>query len=302
MSRRPIHRLPRRAAPALAALLWAALAGPVAAETAPSAGLAVSVAPAKRRCFDDRVDVTGVLAARQEVQIRPERDGLRVQQVAVRPLDEVRQNQVLAQLVPDDGSVNPTPIPIRAPVAGVVGRSTATIGGPAPAHSDPLFVIIGQGEIELAADAPITALGKIAPGQPVTVKPLGLGPISGRVRLVSPSTDAASQLGQVRILLSAIGEARLGMYARGTVSVGESCGIAVPFSSLVSGQDGTTVYVVSQNHIEARPVAVGLFSEDEVEIRSGLSENDLVVVRAAPFVREGDLVRPIRVGEGQALN
>ncbi|MGY2051590.1 efflux RND transporter periplasmic adaptor subunit [Methylobacterium sp. JK268] len=291
--------LPRFLIAALAVPLTASLA---AAEPAPGAGLAVSVAPAKRRCFDDKVDVTGVLAARNEIQIRPERDGLRVQQVLARPLDEVRQNQVLAQLVPDDGSVNPTPIPVRAPAAGTIGRSTATAGGPAPAHSDPLFVIIGQGEVELAADAPITALGKIAPGQPVSVKPLGLSALPGRVRLVSPSADAASQLGQVRILLTNAGQARLGMYARGTVSVGESCGIAVPFSSLVSGQDGTTVYVSSGNQIEARPVTVGLFSEDEVEIRTGLSENDLVVVRAAPFLREGDLVRPIRVGEGQVQN
>ncbi|ACL56328.1 efflux RND transporter periplasmic adaptor subunit [Methylobacterium nodulans] len=295
-----MSRYPVRSLPAAAAALIAVLAVPGAAEAAPSAGLAVSVAPAKRRCFDDRVDVTGVLAPRQEVQIRPEREGLRVQQVLARPLDEVRQNQILAQLVPDDGSPNPTPIAIRSPVAGVVGRSTATVGGPAPTRSDPLFLIIAQGEVELAADAPIAALGKIAPGQTVTVKPLGLGPLPGRVRMVSPMTDAASQLGQVRILLSTVGEARLGMYARGTVSVGESCGIAVPFSSLVSGTDGTTVYVATNNHIEARPVTIGLFSEDEVEIRTGLSVNDLVVVRAAPFVREGDLVRPILAGDARA--
>ncbi|WP_407519198.1 efflux RND transporter periplasmic adaptor subunit [Methylobacterium oryzisoli] len=261
-----------------------------------SAGLAVSVAASKRRCFDDRIDVTGVLTARQEVQLRPDRDGLRVSQVLAKPLDEVRANQVLAQLVPDDAQGG-AQVAIRAPVAGVIGRSTAAAGSPAPTRADPLFTIIAQGELELAADAPIASLGKIAPGQGVTVKPLGLGTLPARVRLVAPAADAASQLGHVRILLSQVGEARLGTFARGTISVGESCGIAVPFSSLVSGPDGTTVYVATNNHIEARPVTIGLFSENEVEIRTGLSESDLVVVRAAPFLREGDLVHPIPVAD-----
>ncbi|WP_287744037.1 HlyD family efflux transporter periplasmic adaptor subunit [Methylobacterium sp.] len=291
----------RRLACAAGASLGVSLlaAGPSGAETpgGQSAGLAVSVAASKRRCFDDRIDVTGVLTARQEVQLRPDRDGLRVAQVLAKPLDEVRANQVLAQLVPDDAQAGSAQVAIRAPVAGVIGRSTAAAGSPAPTRADPLFTIIAQGELELAADAPIASLGKIAPGQSVTVKPIGLGSLPARVRLVAPAADAASQLGHVRILLSQVGEARLGTFARGTISVGESCGIAVPFSSLVSGPDGTTVYVATNNHIEARPVTIGLFSENEVEIRTGLSESDLVVVRAAPFLREGDLIHPIPVAD-----
>ncbi|WP_128560874.1 efflux RND transporter periplasmic adaptor subunit, partial [Methylobacterium crusticola] len=277
--------------------LGLAAGGARAAEPVQAGGLAVSVARAKKRCFADRIDVTGVLVPRQEVQVRAERDGLRVVQVLAKPLDEVKPNQVLAQLALDDGLPPAALLPLRAPVAGVVGRSTAVVGGPAPARTaEPLFQIMAQGEIELSAEAPPAKLARIAPGQAVAVKPLGLGPLSGKVRLVSSIADPATQLGQVRILLAAPGEARLGMFSRGTISVGESCGIAAPFSALVNGADGPTAYVVTGNHIEARPVTVGLFSEEEVEIRSGLAEADLVVVRAAPFLREGDLVRPVPPG------
>ncbi|MGF3023258.1 efflux RND transporter periplasmic adaptor subunit [Methylobacterium aquaticum] len=265
------------------------------------AGPMVSVARAKIRCFSDQVDVTGVLVPRQEVQIRPDRDGLRVTQVYVKALDEVRAGQALAQLSPEDGQPG-GPTTLRAPVSGLIGRSTATVGAPAPARRDPLFVIAAQGEVDLAAEAPLAKLERLAPGQGVSVKPIGLSPLKGKIRLVSPVADPATQLGQVRIQLASADGIRLGLFARGTVQVGESCGIAIPFSALVRGPDGPAVYVSTGHSVEVRPVGIGLFSEDEIEIRSGLSENDRVIVRAAPFLREGDAARPVEIAEPRKRN
>ena len=39
--------------------------------------------------------------------------------------------------------------------------------------------------------------------------------------------------------------------------------------------------------------SVGLIFADKVQIREGLNEGDLVVVRAGSFLREGDEVRPV---------
>ena len=61
--------------------------------------------------------------------------------------------------------------------------------------------------------------------------------------------------------------------------------------------EGTIVHVVNGDRVEARPVEVGLLAGDEAEIRSGLSEDDVVVIRAGAFVREGDRVNPIVVKE-----
>jgi hypothetical protein len=44
------------------------------------------------------------------------------------------------------------------------------------------------------------------------------------------------------------------------VSVGQRCGVAVPFASLSAGPDGTSVYVASDDRVEARPVTTGLSS------------------------------------------
>ncbi len=59
--------------------------------------------------------------------------------------------------------------------------------------------------------------------------------------------------------------------------------------------DGAIVHVVSDNLVVARKVDMGLMSGRNVEIRSGLTADDLVIVRAGPFLRDGDLVNTILV-------
>src|SRR5690242_3721899 len=64
---------------------------------------AVSVTPTKRVCFSDILQVTGVVVPRNEVLVRPDREGLQVSQVLVEPGDTVVAGQVLARLIAADG-------------------------------------------------------------------------------------------------------------------------------------------------------------------------------------------------------
>ena len=89
--------------------------------------------------------------------------------------------------------------------------------------------------------------------------------------------------------------ARIGAFATAVVDVGRRNGVAVPASAL-SGQDGdwSVETVVAGDRIESRPVVRGLTDGDgEVEIRDGLKPGDVVVARAAAFLRPGDIVRPM---------
>jgi hypothetical protein len=182
---------------------------------------------------------------------------------------------------------------VRSPVTGVIGRSTAVVGAPASAQAPPLFEITVRARSSSRRGFPIPRLKGIAPGQPVLVKPLGEPGVPGQVRTVSTTAEPATQTGQVRIAIGRSPSLRLGLFARGTISIGQRCGAALPFSSLLNGPEGTAVYVVNGNKVEARPVTTGLSSESEIEIRAGIAESDLVVLRAGPFLREGDIVRPV---------
>ena len=58
---------------------------------------------AKRACFKDSVEVTGVLVPREEVLVRPDREGLQISKVFVEAGDTVKSGQVLARLSPPEG-------------------------------------------------------------------------------------------------------------------------------------------------------------------------------------------------------
>lgn len=289
----------RAACVAMACLGAAPLACPppaLAADEGRPDVLSVSVTRARSLCFEDRVEVTGILVPRQQADVGPEREGFKVTQVLAGPLDEVTAGQVLARLQPvDGGSGAATSVAIRSPVSGTVLRSSAVVGVPASARLGPLFQIVVGGDVDLQADVPLPDLRKLATGQDVTVRPLGLPEMAAKVLRVEDHADATSQLGRVRIGLFAGGEVRIGTFARGVVVVARRCGVGVPYSAVTYETDATIVQVVSGGRIETRQVEVGLLSGGNAEIRSGLSEADSVVVRAGPFLREGDPVKPIAV-------
>lgn len=276
------------------------LAAPALAQEVRNAELSVGVRPARSMCFPERLEVTGVLAARELVEVSADREGLKVAQVLIAPLEEVASGQILARLTRlEDGGAptNPAAGAVRAPVGGMLVRSNAIVGAPVSAKQGALFAIVAGGDIDLMADVPLSDLGRLRPAQAAIVTPLGLSEIAGKVRKVEPSATPGTQLGKVRIALGSGHDLRIGTFARGVVALGESCGLGVPYSAVSYEPEGTIVHVVNGERVEARPVEVGLLAEGNAEIRSGLAENDMVVVRAGAFVREGDRVNPITVKE-----
>ncbi|CAL8981005.1 Multidrug resistance protein MdtA [Rhodoplanes serenus] len=286
------HRIAVAAGATLVALLSGAPAG--AAEDPSQAGMAVSVVRAKRACFSDTVRVAGTVVAREESQVRPEIEGVRVSQILVENGDAVTSGQVLARLAKIEGMNAPaSAFVIQAPVAGVVGRTMTQVGAMVSASAPPMFLIIAGGEVELQADIPSTRIGKIAVGQPARIDITGLGAVGGRVRTVSPAIDPATQAGQARISLGEDRRIKVGTFARATVEVGSSCGASVPLSAIQFGPLGPVVQVVRDNRVETRPVPIGLQAGGSVEVRQGLADGDLVVRRAGTFLREGDRVRAV---------
>lgn len=257
--------------------------------------LSVAVVQPQRACFKEQVWLSGTVVPRNEVEVGPDEDGLRILRVLAKPLDKVAQGQVLAELARPDqpGQVAAT---LRAPVAGSVGQSHAHVGA-LTARAQTLFKIVPQGTFELAAEVPVKSLGTLAAGQSVQVSPLGLPEIAGRVRSVSTDIDGATQVGRARVALVGSADLRQGQFARGVATVGERCGIGLPESAILRSPEGSVVFVSNRGHVEGRLVTTGLSSNDAVEIRSGLDGNEAVLLRAGPFVREGDLVNALPVSE-----
>ena len=251
-------------------------------------GAAVTVIRATKVCFADIVEVFGSLQPHEEVTVRPDREGLKFTQVMVDAGDTVTAGQAMAKIGPADGG----DITITAPVAGLVSASTAANGAPATAQQPP-FRIVKNNEFDLVADAAAKDILKLAVGQPAVIRIVGGGTAQGRVRSVPTTVDQISQLGQVQIAITSKQRMLVNASGRAKITAGQSCGVSVPLTAILYGDDSTVVQVIRRDRVETHRVDVGLMSGGQVEIKSGVNENDVVVAKAGALLREGDPVRPI---------
>src|ERR1700688_2368574 len=285
--------------PALAVVVFAALGGvwywfehrshPEVKET-PGTALVV-VTKSTNACFSDMVRGTGYVVPRREAVVGVDQEGSKVTDVFVREGDMVTDNQELARLTAPPaqpgGRSSPGPVSLRAPAAGLVTEVRTVVGAPASPQAGPMFRISVNNEIELDAEVPSFHVLKLNPGATVRISRDNAPDLVGRVRLVSPQIDRASQLGHVRISLANNPSLKVGMFARANIDAKRSCGVAVPRTAI----DHLTVQVVKGNTVETRKVRVGLVSDTSTEILEGLDVGEIVVADAGSSLHDGDQIK-----------
>jgi HlyD family secretion protein len=285
--------LPRNLPTLLLAGLLALAPHPTLAADEPDQpkGAAVTVLKAAKACFGDIVEVSGTLIARDGAtsDVRTERMGLKVAEILAEAGDTVTAGQNLARLTLPEGGLQV----IQAPVAGQILVSSAVIGAMAGGKGEALFSILSRNEYDLVGLVPISSIAKLAVNQPARIRIPGAGELDARVRRVAPTVEAGAQLGQVFIGVTTNRRLLVNSSGRALIKTGQSCNIAVPLTSVLYGGGGTVVQVVRRGRVETRRVEVGLMSGGQVEISSGLQENDVVVARAGALLREGDPVRAV---------
>ena len=280
--------------PIAVAVLYFGLAPPLwAAEPDTGSVPAVTVVKAKRACFLNTLEVTGLVVPRHEIQVRPPSEGLQISQVLVQPGDAVISGQVLARLKSPDGSKgSASDTAVTAPEAGIVYFVSAVVGEAATAAGPPLFRIAQKGEMELAVETPVSTMHGLAVNQTAKVEIIGItDEMSGKVDFISKAINQTTQLGPVRLVLNADQRVRVGAFGRGKIEIEQRCGPAIPLSAVLYAEGGAVVQVVRDGQVETRRVTVGNIKGNEVEIRDGLAEGETVAARAGAFLRDGDRVQ-----------
>src|SRR6266576_1158081 len=254
----------------------------------------VIVAKSTNACFSDLVRVTGFVVPRREAVVGVDQEGSKVSDVLVREGETVSDNQELAKLTPPPAqpggqaaAARAAPTSLRAPAAGLVTEVRTIVGAPASPQAGPMFRISVNNEVELDAEVPAVHVMKLNPGATVRISRDDAPDIVGRVRLVSPQIDRATQLGRVRISLTNNPSLKVGMFARASIDAKRSCGVAVPRTAI----DHLTVQVVKGNTVETRRVRVGLTSETSTEILEGLDVGETVVADAGTSLHDGDQIK-----------
>jgi RND family efflux transporter MFP subunit len=171
---------------------------------------------------------------------------------------------------------------VRAPFNGVVAKRWHNPGDLVePSASDPVIRVIDPSQLQILAAVPVADLPRVTPGR----KGHAIGPGGGDPQPVTVLTrpaqiDPKTTLGDVRLAFA--GRTTLPAGAAVTVEIVAETrpnALVVPSAAIVrEGDDAFVMVAGSDNKAHKHPVKTGLQSRDRVEILSGLTAGDQVIV------------------------
>lgn len=177
---------------------------------------------------------------------------------------------------------------------GIISSRSALLGNVINAGSE-LFRLVRQGRVEWQAELDAPQLARIKAGQHALLKLPSGEVIAGVVRLAAPTLSTSTGRAIVYISLAPGHGAQSGMFASGSIQLGQTTAMTVPESALVARDGRTDVYVLSTNgtKVARRTVLTGRRREGQVEVLSGIDAAARVVVSGGAFLSDGAAVRVI---------
>jgi len=182
---------------------------------------------------------------------------------------------------------------VLAPDDGVISARVATVGAVVGAGQE-LFRMVRQSRLEWRAEVPASDLARVAPGQTAKILLASGDAITGKVRIVAPTVDAATRNGLVYVDLPPSGAAKAGMFARGEFQIGNSSAWTLPQTAVLLRDGFSYAYVLgADSKVQQVKVNVGRRLGERIEITGGLNEGARVVATGAGFLGDGDTVKVV---------
>lgn len=190
---------------------------------------------------------------------------------------------------------------IRAPYHGVVTARNIDQGvlilAARSANELPLFTVMQADKVRIFVDVPESDAVLVASGQSVSVKVPAIGTkvFTGTIARTGWALQMGTRTLNCEIdLPNPDGLLRPGMYAHVELVLAQrDDAVAVPKSAIVIADGKSACFTVSAaGVIEHRPVQLGIRTETDVEIVSGLEGDESVIWTNVSAFREGQKVTP----------
>ena len=179
---------------------------------------------------------------------------------------------------------------ITAPFDGVITAKRADVGDLA-APGKPLLEVEDPTTLRFEADVPDALISKIKLQDELAVR---LSPANSSVKAVvteiAPAADPASRTFRVKLDLPASAELRSGQFGRVAVPVAQVNALRVSTNAVHVRGQMEIAFVVTNQHAQMRLVKTGKQLEGAVEIVSGLSNGEQLVVDGADKLMDGQPV------------
>jgi RND family efflux transporter MFP subunit len=175
---------------------------------------------------------------------------------------------------------------VQAPFAGIVTAKSVDPGNLA-APGAPLLTIERDG-YRLEASVEESKLGSIRVGQPVSVMLDGINrTIDARVSEIVPAVDASSRAYIVKIDLPAEPALRSGIFGRARFQLGSRSVLAIPAGAVSERGQLQSVFVAENGIARTRLITLGDKAKEQVEVLSGLSAGEKVIVSVSQGLADG---------------
>lgn len=186
---------------------------------------------------------------------------------------------------------------VTSPIDGVVGLVSITVGNMATPQQA-VAVVSTVDKVRVAINVNESDISYIKEGGAVGVRIESLGgkPVNGTVTKVAAVADARLRAFPVEVFLpNPDGMIKSGMFAQVNLPTETKSGVIVlPRTAVAEKGARRVVFVVnSKLVVEEREVKLGIESDDQIEILSGLKTGDRVVVKGQTLLHDRDKVRVV---------
>lgn len=179
---------------------------------------------------------------------------------------------------------------IAAPFDGVIARKVADVGDLAtPGRS--LVELEDPAALRLEAEVPEALIERVQLGATMMVRVSGVtNRLKGVVTEIAPSANPNSRTFVVKLDLPAARGLRSGRFGRVAVPVGETTLPRVPVSAVVVRGEMELVFVVADQKAHLRLVKTGKRYDGQIQLLSGVTPGEQVVVEGAARLVDGQPV------------
>lgn len=216
--------------------------------------------------------------------------------ISLQALDEVKANLDIVKARVQEVHVALARTVIRAPFTALAGLRKVSPGAYVK-KGDDIVELAAIDQLNLDVRVPEVYLPLVKIGQPVivTIDALPSRTFSGKVHAMEPVVDLATRGALVRARIpNTDGNLKPGMFARVSANLGSRpSAVVVPEQAILPKGKQTYIYKVIEGKADLTPVRLGRRSPGQVEVVSGVSAGDTIVVDGLLKLKPGAPVAPV---------
>jgi membrane fusion protein (multidrug efflux system) len=218
-----------------------------------------------------------------------------------------------AQAQINTASLNLSYTTLKAPISGLIGKSSSTVGNLVSPSTGVLAIIVQMSPIRVVFSIPerdYVSIMKFLAGSerkagngsfdmfsPQLLLPDGTAYARpGRIEFINNQIDPTTGTVAVRATFDNPDNILLpGQYVSVTVQVGRPQALpSVPQTAVLQDEQGSYVFVVDKdNRVQKRPIKTGIRTETGLAVESGVQAGETVVVDGIQKARPGIVVQPV---------